>query len=623
MKHRADIDGLRAIAVLPILLYHAGVSAFSGGYVGVDVFFVISGYLISGIIRDDIAAGRFSIVRFYDRRIRRILPALLFTLALTWAVAFWLLLPPHFEDFSKSVFATGAFISNLYFWKFSGYFENSAHLRPLLHTWSLAVEEQFYIFMPIAMYLAHRFLKQRWLLVFGPVALASLALSCWLMQVGPTANFFLLPTRAWELLLGALLALSPPQALRGKWSNEALGLTGLALIGFAVFAYTPATPFPGYTAIAPCLGAALLIYVGAARQTWAGRFLSTKPMVAIGLISYSLYLVHWPIAVFTRYETLDEPHLPQVLFILTSSFALAAFSWRFIEQPFRGARLPMPSARIIGLGAAGLCAAVLVGGAGAANGGFPSRYPTFASHANDPAQEWRRGDCFFEQSVSFRRWSAEACQITSSGDDAMLIWGDSYAAHYAPGVIARQGEFRDRVYLYTFAGCPPVLSYYSYARPLCQEFNRHALDIIRDLHVRHVVLAARWTDLQLRGLDEIRSTLDALKAMDVEVTVIGQSPMFGADVSVIAFRKPGASNWPTSLAPDLNQRLRAYVEGAAFIDPMARLCADGRCAYRQGETFLYSDDGHFSHAGSIAAVDAYFPYRTAQTGGAPHLAASR
>ncbi|HVY84692.1 MAG TPA: acyltransferase family protein [Caulobacterales bacterium] len=612
VKHRADIDGLRAIAVLPILLYHAGVSAFSGGFVGVDVFFVISGFLISGIIRDDIAAGRFSIVRFYDRRIRRILPALVFTLALTWAVAYWLLLPPHFEDFSKSVFATGAFISNLYFWKYSGYFENSAHLRPLLHTWSLAVEEQFYIFMPIAMYAVHRFLKQKWLWVFAPAALASLALSIWMMQVGPTANFFLLPTRAWELLLGALLALSPPPLLRMRWANEALGVLGLGLIAFAVFTYTPATPFPGYTALAPCLGAALLIYVGGAQQTLASRLLSTKPMVGVGLISYSLYLVHWPIAVFTRYETLDEPHLPQVLFILALSFALAVFSWRFVEQPFRGARLPMPSGRVLGAGVASLAAVALLGGAGAVNHGFPSRYPSFAQHDNDPAREWRRGDCFFEQSVSFRSWSPETCQITTSGEEKMLLWGDSYAAHYAPGVMARQADIPYRVYLYTFAGCPPVLSYYSYARPHCQEFNQHALQIIRDLHIRHVVLSARWTDLQLRGLDEIRSTLDTLKGMGVTVTVIGQSPMFGADVSIIAFRKPDASSWPTSLAPDLNQRLRNYAQGAAFIDPIASLCAEGRCTYRRGDHFLYADEGHFSHEGSVEAVDAYFPYRRSE-----------
>ncbi|MES1201822.1 MAG: acyltransferase family protein, partial [Pseudomonadota bacterium] len=382
------------------------------------------------------------------------------------------------------------------------------------------------------------------------------------------------------------------------------------------------TPFPGYTALAPCGGAALLIYVGGAEPTLAGRFLSTKPMVGIGLISYSLYLVHWPIAVFTRYETLDEPHLPQVLFILAASFALAIFSWRFIEQPFRGARMPMPSPRVLGFGLASLAAIALIGGGGVIAHGFPGRYPNFVQRDVDPAREWRRGDCFFEQSSSFRRWSAQTCQLTTAGDEAVLIWGDSYAAHYAPGVIARADDIPYRVYLYTFAGCPPVLSYYSYARPLCQEFNRHALDIIREQHIRHVVLSGRWTDLQLRGLDEIGSTIDALKAMNVEVTVIGQSPVFGADVAVIAFRKPGATAWPTSLAHDLNQRLHAYAGGAAFVDPMASLCTQGRCTFRRADRFLYADDGHFSHEGSIEAVDAYFPYRHARqtAGGAMPMA---
>ena len=238
MKYRPDVDGLRAVAVLPVVLFHAGVAGFDGGFVGVDVFFVISGYVITLRLLSDLQEGRFSIIDFYERRVRRIFPALFFMMALTTVVAALLFLPPNFEDFSKSAVATALFASNFYFWKFSGYFEPSALLRPLLHTWSLAVEEQYYIFMPIAMYLAYRFAKARWLLVFLPVALLSFALSVVATSTAPTANFFLLPTRAWELLLGALLVLTPPPALARKAWADAIGFVGLGLILYAVLAYT-------------------------------------------------------------------------------------------------------------------------------------------------------------------------------------------------------------------------------------------------------------------------------------------------------------------------------------------------------------------------------------------------
>ena len=262
MKYRPDVDGLRAVAVLPVVLFHSGIAGFGGGFVGVDVFFVISGYVITLRLLSDLEQGRFSIIDFYERRVRRIFPALFFMIGLTTIAASVLLLPPNFEDFSKSAVATALFVSNMYFWKFSGYFEPSALLRPLLHTWSLAVEEQYYIFMPIAMYLAYRFARAKWLLVFLPVALLSFALSVYATTTAPTANFFFLPTRAWELLLGAMLVLTPPLAPARKWLADALGFLGLGLILYAVLSYTEETPFPGVNALAPCLGAALVIYSG-------------------------------------------------------------------------------------------------------------------------------------------------------------------------------------------------------------------------------------------------------------------------------------------------------------------------------------------------------------------------
>ncbi|WP_235842806.1 acyltransferase family protein [Cereibacter sphaeroides] len=254
MRYRPDVDGLRSLAILPILLFHAGVTLFSGGYIGVDIFFVISGFLITTIIRDDLAAGRFSIVTFYERRARRILPALFFTLALTTLAAVILFLPAQLIDYAKSLFGTATFTANFYFWKNSGYFEASAHLRPLLHTWSLAVEEHFYLVVPVAIWAVWRFVRQAEMAVLLIALIASFALSVYMTERGPTANFFLLPTRAWELLLGSLVAILPARvALRGM-ANEAAAFAGLALTLVPVVLYTDSTPSPAWPPCRPASG---------------------------------------------------------------------------------------------------------------------------------------------------------------------------------------------------------------------------------------------------------------------------------------------------------------------------------------------------------------------------------
>ncbi len=594
-----------------MVFFHAGLSAFSGGFVGVDVFFVISGYVIALSLLEDIRHDRFSILAFYERRVRRIFPALVFTFAATWIVAWFLLLPEHFLDFSRSLQASAAFVSNHYFWKNSGYFDNSALLRPLLHTWSLSVEEQFYIFMPIAMFVVARYLRRRWALAFVPVIVASLGLSIYATTNAPTANFFLLPTRAWELLLGVLLALRPPPAVKGIVA-ELLAILGLGLIAFAVLVYTKATPFPGLTALAPCLGAALIIYVGTSERTSVTRLLSWQPLVWIGLISYSLYLVHWPIVVFTRYVTLLEPTVLHVLAIIVASIALAAFSWRFIEQPFRHpkARVSRPRLLTGGVTAMALAAGVGFGGAMAARA--PWRFPDLPMALGATADLWISGTCFLADNPDYRQWDAKKCTRTTGAPVNALLWGDSFAAHYVPGILANAGMMSANVMQYTSAGCPPVIDYYSHARSRCQEFNRHAFEIIRQHDIKIVILAARWTDLESRGLDMIQSTIDALAQAKVDIWLIGQSTEFAAAAWVIDYKKGhgpnGVDAWPLAIDRGINERLRKVVGGKVhFIDPLDYLCRQEGCAYRQQGRLLYADYGHFSELGSSLAVKAYFP----------------
>ena len=292
MKYRREIDGLRALAVVPVILFHAGFETFSGGFVGVDVFFVISGYLITTIILAELEQGKFSIVNFYERRARRILPALFFVMLVCIPFAWFWLLPSDMKEFSKSLVAVSFFASNILFWRESGYFSTAAELKPLLHTWSLAVEEQFYVLFPLFLMLFWK-LGKRWILVIlGLVFVASLALAQWGSYTKPAAAFYLLPTRGWELLIGVFAAFYLSQANRkefGKGLSELGGWLGVALILFPVFAYSKTTPFPGFFALAPTIGTVLIILF-ATQQTSAGKFVGNKAFVAIGLISFSAYL---------------------------------------------------------------------------------------------------------------------------------------------------------------------------------------------------------------------------------------------------------------------------------------------------------------------------------------------
>ena len=590
------------------MCFHFGLPAF-GGYVGVDVFFVISGYVITLSLLGDLVAGKFSILAFYERRVRRIFPALIFTFILCWLAAWLLFLPADFVDFSNSLLSSATFVSNIYFWKNSGYFDTSAQLRPLLHTWSLSVEEQFYVFMPIAVYLTHRFLRARWLLAFVPVLLASFALSAFATYTAPTANFFVLPTRAWELLLGALLVFAHLPAARGRIA-EALALCGAALIAFAIVAYSDATPFPGVSALAPCVGAVLLIYAGTHAQTSVGRLLTLPPIVFIGKISYSLYLVHWSIIVFTRHATLREPTDLQIVLIAVASFALATFSWAVIERPFRWPKKRIPRARLLFGGAGAMALAALVGATGVLLHGIPGRLSGPVQQAQIDPDTWMTGVCFLLDDQDYRAWNADRCRRTSGYGENALLWGDSFAAHYVPGLIANADNLTANVFQYTAAGCPPVLSYYSYARPNCQKFNAHVLEIIPRYDIKTVVMAARWLDMRQRGLDTLAATIASLKAAGVDVWVIGQSTEFLTDVATIAHKNGGTGStdmWPLAFDRGLNEKVRQAAAGATFVDPLSHLCSGDECLYRSGGHLIYADSAHFSDLGSAQAVLAYFP----------------
>jgi len=599
-----------------VVLYHFGLEAFSGGFAGVDVFFVISGYVISAGLIDGIAAGSFTFAGFYQRRVRRIAPALVVTCLFTSVAAWWLLLPPDLADYSSSLIATLLSVSNFYFWRHSGYFAPQSQSQPLLHCWSLAVEEQFYLFMPMAMALAAPWLRGKWLRFMVPVWLVSFAICIAAVFVGPTSGFYLLPSRTWELMTGAIIAALASQrgeATVSRGLREAAAIVGLLLVvaGYALLDETMA--FPAWNALLPCLGTGLIIWAGIGndRLPVINRMLCWGPLTAIGTISYSMYLVHWPIAAFYHYRMMASPTLLAAAIMLITTIALAALMYRLIEQPIRTKSFG-GERKLIAAGAATLAGLLLFGGVVVQQDGFPNRYPGFepgtTSHAG-----WGGPHCFNEDVTRPIDWDPRGCTRVHGGGDRILLWGDSYAAHYTTGLVLDAPAIRADVMQYSMPGCPPILAFDSFSRVGCAQSNRRVPALIQAERIGTVVLAARWTEVPRRTLLRLHETVAMLRARGTQVVVIGQSPEFVADPHRIDWisgqtHQPNGL-WRASFDPAINRVLAAQTNAGdgRFVDPMASLCPDGQCVYRRGKTWLYRDFGHFSDEGSLQAVRLYFP----------------
>lgn len=613
LRHRNDIDGLRALAVLPIVLFHFGVAFLSGGYVGVDVFFVISGFVIARSIVADVNAERFSLRSFYVRRICRILPALVVVVVVTTAAAIALLLPEDLTAHFRSVAAIGAFSSNVFFWRSSGYFEAAAQTRLLLHSWSLAVEEQFYFLAPLPLALLQRRFPRWWIRAILFVAAGSLAMSIALVFTAPTAGYFLLPGRAWELLLGAAIARASASPASNAVARESLSVAGVTMIVGSMVLLEERSAFPGWNALFPSVGTALVILAGtgAGRMPMVNRGLATAIPRAIGRISYSLYLVHWPIVAVFQYRIMRRPTMIEGLAMLVVSIVLAALSWRFVEEParrfsYRLRERPAEQWRVIAVGAAVSVAMIAAGLAGAASGGWPQRFVGYHPVAISGPERWGGAACFNENPSHPIAWDAARCTRVRGRGGRILLWGDSHAAHYVPGLIDEQAALDRDVLQYTFAGCPPIFAYFSAARVGCSQSNRRVPALIRRYGVTRVVLAARWDKVPLRTLAELHATIAALRRLGVGVTVIGPSPIFGVSPQAFDYLSGQSSRSRGTAEPRLDPEMIALVRreaaGARYVEPLIKLCPAGVCPYRCGSTWLYSDDAHLSAAGSRQAA---------------------
>lgn len=493
--YRADIDGLRAVAVLAVLFFHAGLS-FPGGFVGVDVFFVISGYLITRLIVNEVDRGTFSFANFWTRRLRRIWPAASVTTLCTLVAGAVLLDPESYQLLATDAIAQTLMIANFQFMRGADYFGAAADLRPLLHTWSLAVEEQFYLFHPFAVVMICRWKRHLLLPILVVTGLLSFVLSVAALERYEPATFYMLPTRAWELLMGAVLALVPARVSIGRSSRDALGLVALAMIFIPMFVYDRTTPFPGLAALPPCLGTALLIMIGSAEQGPISRALAWEPLRRIGLISYSLYLVHWPILAFMRcLMAPDEPTLAARVIAIPVSFVLAWLSYRFVEQRFRHAKPGTGVVRVV-MGSV-IIAGITIGASlfVRQTDGWKHRFnEALLAHIDpDPvAKLWQRLETV----------STEIAELTvpigpriNSADQAcFLFWGDSHGMsisevlHERAEVAGVGGIARLR------SATTPVPGLWSESgTEAAADANERMLDWALASDITDVIICARWT----------------------------------------------------------------------------------------------------------------------------------
>ncbi|MEY4766884.1 MAG: hypothetical protein RI907_3557 [Pseudomonadota bacterium] len=634
MSHRPEIDGLRALAVLPVIFFHAGFSAWQGGFIGVDVFFVISGYLITGLIHHEHQSRRFSMATFYERRIRRILPALYVVLLVCTPVAWWLLNASEFMNYSQSLASVPVFSSGLLFMFTALYFDASADVKPLLHTWSLGVEEQFYVFFPIVLGLLVRWRPRA--VTWGVLALAlgSFWLAVWGMARFPTSNFYLMPTRAWELLIGSVLALEGHRLARlpRPW-RQAGGLAGLGLLAVGCLTFSRDLPWPSLYTLVPTLGTALILAF-ATPDTWAGRVLTWRLFVGVGLISYSAYLWHQPLFAFTRLALGDRPTDATMLLLIGAALALAWATWKYVETPCRD-RQRGSRQRVFMVAGTTTLAVMAVGVAGFTHA-LPTRWewthPQLINHSV-VASASPRQSCRHLLPVDS---SLADCVQIGDGPRTVVLWGDSHANAL---LKAAQAWPDARLIAISHAGCPPLpglrRTEHTDGAHVCHDKStlEGALKLVESLHPDTVVLASRWT-LYLKGWTyEGRPMTERFTLGDDQATTGGASGQSAVellqrhlqalidrlaqhsrvlvltqpmDMSKRVFRDVESDDLTLSLdevnrwhAPEVAmfQGLH-WPANAALLDTRQLFCGPNGCPTRDHGTLLYKDDNHLSPRGA-------------------------
>lgn len=618
MNYRPEIDGLRALAVLPVIFFHAGYELFSGGFVGVDIFFVISGYLITSIIIGQMANDSFSIVKFYERRARRILPALFFVSFISIPFAWLWLSPNDLQNFGKSLIAVSTFSSNILFWMESSYFATDAELIPLLHTWSLAVEEQFYILFPLFLIVAWKLKIRLMIFILLCLFIISLSIAHWGSFNKPSATFYLLPTRGWELLVGVFAAfyLKNKKQSESNTLNQFLSILGLIMIFFSIIIFSKTTPFPSLYALIPTIGTALLILF-VTQNTLAYKLLTLAPILNIGLISYSTYLWHQPLLAFARHSQVEELANITTISLCILSLIMGYISWKWIEQPFRN-KSQISQKKVFIFSLTGMLALSLVGSIINIKDGFLERYSEndmaiYAFKNYDTARLWNAGSCFLgteENSKIFQ----DKCFASQT-----LIWGDSFGAALSPGLRELNTYKNIGISQLTTAACPSILYQDFPNNRNCKKNNEYVLSIIEDYPIKQVFLHNQWSAYNDESISKLVATIEQILLSNsiIEIFVVGGVPEwdpslprslikknillsdFDRDIYLFNPRVDKIDKKDQLIAKLIDDNFGKNVK---FISVLEELCTNQKCLAVKGDGLLEPftfDYGHLTLSGSM------------------------
>lgn len=623
MNYRRDIDGLRGVAIVPVVLFHAGVPGFGGGFVGVDVFFVISGYLITGLLAEQLEAGRLSLRQFYERRIRRLFPALFVVVSCVWIAAFCLFLPRDLEQVGKTCLATLLFVANIFFFTQSGYFDTAADTKPLWHAWSLSVEEQFYFVFPLLLIGVHRWYPGRVVRAIALVTAVSFVAGAYATFVFPKAAFYMMPLRMWELGVGALVALGAFREWTRTQEHRWPGYLGLALILVPTVLYDPKIPFPGLAAVPPTVGAALLLgRAGSAAH--ARRFLESRVMRFFGLVSYSLYLWHWPIFVFAEYYFFPTPLGAWMGVAIGVAVGVATLSWRFVERRFHRPMARQPQASVLPAAAAltaalAACSAVLIVGRG-----LPSRLPEGARWY-EAAQDFNRRGALCHNA---HRHSVAIGKSCVYGDESRApsyaIWSDSFGVELVAAIGHRLRPDRQSILQLTTAACPPSLGFSFEAFDGCPDRNAAILKFLRaDTSIATVILVANYRFYSTPTLrktfepgfrDAVARLVDAGKSVWIvyPIPVPKVSVPKVVALNVMRGKHPGSFRIDASTYRSDNAETMAFLDTllgphVRKIDVTSVLCEARSCATFADGRVLYMDESHLSLAGAHYVAPVFEP----------------
>ena len=649
--YRPEIDGLRAFAVLPVILYHAGFKIFSGGYVGVDIFFVISGYLITNIILNEISNGKFKIITFWERRARRILPALFFIMLIIIPFSLLVMMPDDTKQFFESLMSISIFSSNFFFMFKSGYFETTTQLKPLIHTWSLSIEEQYYLIFPIFIMFAWKYFKGFILPVLFIVFIFSLGLSHWASLYKPHIAFYLMPTRAWELLLGVFSSYyffyNKNFFLNNLTLTNLLSILGFFCIILSIIIYSDSTPFPGIYALLPTLGT-LLIIIFCDKKTILYKFLCQRFFIGMGLISYSAYLWHQPIFAFLKYRSLSEPSLLNLILAIFLIIPLSYLTYLFIEKPFRNKKF-LNTKKIFMLASVFSIFFLIIGYYGYKKEGFPKRLSSFQTILLKETTE-TFVNC---QNKNLKNiFDNQVCIAgNNQGDIKYAIIGDSHAQMLAPPIIEIANKQKKRTIIMVKGGCPPIQGV-KIARGnskvgVCKDLADVQFKYIKENNIKTVFFISRWSlyldkkdfdnnksayfiitednrnqsieDTRINFIGFLNKSIKKYKELGVRVILIEQIPVqkINPVKNIININQKNINSITNKFSVKKTETSQYLLYSNTLIKQLAKLnsiesinftndlCNDLKCNIMKDKKFLYREESHLNKYGALSLINRF------------------